>query len=97
MGASSANYNNRGSGNQDQGVQTQDNQTILYIALSFGMSLLVVAWSCFRITGSAFNPAVTCALWLVGSMPWRRALMVTAAQLIGGIVGVFLFAHVQNV
>lgn len=34
-----------------------DNQTILFIALSFGMSLVVVAWVFFRICGAAFNPA----------------------------------------
>lgn len=34
-----------------------DNQTILFIALSFGMSLIVVAWVFFRISGAAFNPA----------------------------------------
>lgn len=68
-----------------QSVTTNDNQTILFIALSFGMSLIVTAWAFFRITGSAFNPAVTLALWLVGNISARRAVGITIAQLVGGI------------
>jgi aquaporin related protein len=32
--------------------------TTLYIALSFGFSLMVNAWIFFRISGGLFNPAV---------------------------------------
>ncbi|SCZ90034.1 BZ3500_MvSof-1268-A1-R1_Chr9g10683 [Microbotryum saponariae] len=83
QGAQSATYN-RGAVN-NQSLTTTDNQTILYIALSFGFSLVVVAWAFFRITGSAFNPAVTLALWLVGGLSSRRAVGVVIAQLLGGI------------
>ncbi|KAL8279137.1 hypothetical protein RQP46_008393 [Phenoliferia psychrophenolica] len=55
-GAQSASFN-RGDTSATKGITTNDNQTILYIALSFGMSLIVTAWVFFRITGSAFNPA----------------------------------------
>lgn len=34
-------------------------QGIVYISLSFGMSLLVVAWAFYRISGGLFNPAVS--------------------------------------
>lgn len=60
MGAQSATFNRGGAA--DATVVTNDNQTILFIALSFGMSLVVVAWAFFRITGSAFNPAVSFSL-----------------------------------
>ncbi len=33
--------------------------TLLYIALSFGFSLMVNAWVFFRISGGLFNPAVS--------------------------------------
>lgn len=33
--------------------------TLLYIALSFGFSLMVNAWIFFRISGGLFNPAVS--------------------------------------
>ena len=35
-----------------------DAQRLLYISLSFGMSLLVVVWAFYRISGGLFNPAV---------------------------------------
>lgn len=31
-------------------------QVLIYIALSFGLSLLVNAWVFYRITGGLFNP-----------------------------------------
>lgn len=39
--------------------------TLLYIALSFGFSLMVNAWVFFRISGGLFNPAVSLSqlLW----------------------------------
>ncbi|ORY90817.1 aquaporin-like protein [Leucosporidium creatinivorum] len=82
LGAASAGYN-RGGG--DSSITTNDNQTILFIALSFGMSLVVVAWAFFRVTGAAFNPAVTFSLWLVGNLTARRAIATAVAQLLGGI------------
>ncbi|KAL8280274.1 hypothetical protein RQP46_007388 [Phenoliferia psychrophenolica] len=57
----------------------KDNQ-----ALSFGMSLLVNAWVFFRITGAAFNPAVSFALWLIGGVSNRRLVMIVPAQMAGG-------------
>ncbi|KAM0792508.1 hypothetical protein ACM66B_005178 [Microbotryomycetes sp. NB124-2] len=85
MGAQSATFNRGGTGGGDQTVTTNDNQTILFIALSFGMSLIVVAWAFFRITGSAFNPAVTLALWFIGGLSARRAAGIAVAQFVGGI------------
>ena len=32
---------------------------LMFIALSFGLSLLVTAWIFFRVSGSLFNPAVS--------------------------------------
>ncbi|KAL8280273.1 hypothetical protein RQP46_007387 [Phenoliferia psychrophenolica] len=62
----------------------KDNQTVLFIALSFGMSLLVNAWVFFRITGAAFNPAVSFSLWLIGGVSNRRLAMIVPAQMAGG-------------
>ena len=33
--------------------------TLLYISLAFGFSLMVNVWAFFRVTGGAFNPAVS--------------------------------------
>lgn len=32
-------------------------QTVIYISLGYGMSLLVTAWTMYRISGGLFNPA----------------------------------------
>ncbi|KXL46409.1 MAG: hypothetical protein FE78DRAFT_115380, partial [Acidomyces sp. 'richmondensis'] len=63
-----------------------DSQTIMMIATSFGLSLLVTAWMFYRITGGLFNPAITVALWLIGVLTTSRAIFLFVAQLIGGII-----------
>lgn len=56
---------------------------LLYIALAFGFSLMVNVWAFFRVTGGAFNPAVTLALVVVGGFPVVRAGIVIVAQILG--------------
>lgn len=56
---------------------------LLYIALAFGFSLMVNVWAFFRVTGGAFNPAVTLALVVVGGFPAVRAVIVIVAQILG--------------
>ncbi|OJK01248.1 hypothetical protein ASPACDRAFT_1854643 [Aspergillus aculeatus ATCC 16872] len=65
-------------------------QRLLYISLSFGMSLLVVAWAFYRISGGLYNPAVTLGLSLAGTMPWLRCAFLLPAQILGGIVAAAL-------
>lgn len=64
----------------------------MFIAISFGMSLLVTAWVFYRVTGGLFNPAITLALWLIGGLGWFRAILLVVAQLLGGIVAAALVA-----
>ncbi|PWZ02820.1 aquaporin-like protein [Testicularia cyperi] len=66
------------------------NETIMFIAVSFGISLLVTAWMFYRITGGLFNPAITVALWLVGVLTTRRAVILFISQIIGGIAAAAL-------
>jgi aquaporin related protein len=35
-------------------------QTVVFISLAYGFSLLVTAWGWYRISGGLFNPAVSC-------------------------------------
>ena len=56
--------------------------TIMQISVGMGLSLLVTAWTFYRITGGLFNPAVTLALWLIGAVHSVRAIMLTIAQLV---------------
>lgn len=64
----------------------------MYIALSFGLSLLVTAWVFYRVTGALFNPAITFALWLIGGLTAFRASLLAVAQVLGGIAAAGLIA-----
>ena len=37
---------------------SNSNQTVIYIAMSYGLSLLVTAWTMYRISGGLFNTSV---------------------------------------
>lgn len=54
-------YSNRATAGQENGSITQAPNTsvLLYIALSFGFSLMVNVWVFFRVSGGLFNPAVS--------------------------------------
>ncbi|KAL7417982.1 aquaporin-like protein [Mrakia frigida] len=58
---------------------------LLYISLSFGISLAVTAWVFFRISGGLFNPAVSLGLVLAGAISPLRGVILTIAQILGAI------------
>jgi len=60
-------------------------ETILFISLSFGFSLLVNVWVFYRISGGLFNPAVTLGMCLTGHLPAIRGLVLFPAQILAGI------------
>ncbi|GAA6029770.1 hypothetical protein JCM8097_001041 [Rhodosporidiobolus ruineniae] len=60
---------------------------LLYIALGFGFSLAVTAWTFFRISGGLFNPAVSFGMMLIGAITPIRAALLTVSQILGGITG----------
>ncbi|KAF7846318.1 hypothetical protein BT93_L4625 [Corymbia citriodora subsp. variegata] len=64
--------------------------TVIFISLGYGFSLLVTAWSLYRVSGGLFNPAVTLGLCLGGALPWLRGAMLFPAQILGGIVAAAL-------
>jgi aquaporin related protein len=61
------------------------NQTVVFIALSYGFSLLVAAWVLYRVSGGLFNPAVTLGLVITGTLPPWRGLVLFPTQIISGI------------
>lgn len=61
------------------------NQTVIYIALSYGMSLLVAAWILYRVSGGLFNPAVTLGMMLTGTLPIVRGLIFIPVQIISAM------------
>ena len=64
------------------GVNTAN---LMFIAVAFGLSLVINAWIFFRVSGAIFNPAVSLALALTGMLPPLRAVFLTLAQVLGGI------------
>ena len=60
-------------------------EQVLYISTCMGLSLLISAWMFFRITGGLFNPNVSLALLLVGSLGPVRFILYCIAQLVGAI------------
>ncbi|KAI6793700.1 aquaporin-like protein [Hortaea werneckii] len=61
------------------------NQTVIYIAMSYGLSLLVTAWTMYRISGGLFNPAVTFGMVITGTLPPMRGLVLFPTQIISGM------------
>ncbi|QSZ33994.1 hypothetical protein DSL72_005574 [Monilinia vaccinii-corymbosi] len=58
---------------------------ILFIAFGAGISLVVNAWSFFRISGGLFDPAVSISLFFVGAIDFTRCVLLCIAQCAGGI------------
>ena len=65
-----------------------------YVAtgLTFGLTVVVMAYAVGRISGGHFNPAVTLGAVLGGRLPWNQVGIYMAAQLLGGLLaGALLF------
>ncbi|KAH7347287.1 aquaporin-1 [Plectosphaerella cucumerina] len=96
------NSNQPGENNTTTGDLTGFNVNVLmYISLSFGLSLMVNVWIFFRISGGLFNPAVTLGLLLTGGIGAIRAVCLFFAQMLGGMFASvlvnFLFPENFNV
>lgn len=68
------------------GTGSNSSQTVVFIALSYGFSLLVAAWVLYRVSGGLFNPAVTLGMVLTGTLPVWRGVVLFPTQILGGIV-----------
>ena len=65
-----------------------------YVAtgLTFGLTVVVMAYAVGRVSGGHFNPAVTLGAVLGGRLPWNQVGIYLAAQLLGGLLaGAALF------
>jgi aquaporin related protein len=61
------------------------NQTVVFISLSYGFSLLIAAWTLYRISGGLFNPAITLGLVLTGNLTPTRGALFVPTQMLGAI------------
>src|SRR5437879_13564545 len=57
--------------------------------LPTGAILAVLILTFGPLSGAHFNPAVSVAFALRGALPWPTAALYAAAQLVGGLVGVW--------
>jgi len=62
-----------------------DTENLMYIAVAFGLSLMVNVWIFFRVSGAVFNPAIALALAVTGKIPPIRAINLVLSQVVGGI------------
>jgi len=60
---------------------------ILGVALAFGLSLLVAAYTIGSISGCHVNPAVTIGLWVIGKTRTDELPFYVVGQFVGGIAG----------
>ncbi len=65
------------------------NAGLIGIALAFGLTLAVFHLSYERISGGHFNPAVTFAFALNGTVKWLQAIPYWVAQFAGAILAAF--------
>lgn len=61
------------------------NQTVVFIAIGYGFSLLVAAWVLYRVSGGLFNPAITLGLVLTGNLTPMRGLIFLPTQMLAAI------------
>ncbi len=57
------------------------------VSLSFGLSVLTMAYAIGHISGCHLNPAVTIGLWAGGRFPAKEVLPYIIVQVLGGIAG----------
>lgn len=59
-----------------------------YVAtgLTFGLTVVVMAYAVGRISGGHFNPAVTIGAAVGGRLPWREVGLYVGSQLAGGVL-----------
>ncbi|ORY34803.1 aquaporin-like protein [Naematelia encephala] len=75
-----------GAGTQAAGDASGKIIAAFYVSAAFGISLFAFASVFFRATGSIFNPSVSLALVLTGVIKPLRFVLVSLAQMVGGIV-----------
>ena len=65
------------------------NGDLVGVALAYGLTLAVFVYAYGHISGAHFNPAVTFALALNGTVKWMQAVFYWIAQFAGAILAVF--------
>jgi aquaporin Z len=69
-----------------QGAALGDGGNLLAIALAHGLTIAIMVSLMGHISGGAFNPAISIALWVTGKVPSSRSAVFIVAQLAGAVV-----------
>lgn len=81
MGCGSAVFSGSIAGTVGEGIGT------VGVALSFGLSVVAMAYTIGNISGCHINPAITLGVWLSGRMSGKDAIMYMIFQIIGAFIG----------
>ncbi|KAK0730157.1 aquaporin-like protein [Lasiosphaeris hirsuta] len=63
----------------------KSSETVIFISLTYSLSLLVTVWAFYRISGGIFNPAITLGLCISGRLPWTRGGLFFVAQMLASL------------
>ena len=74
------------------GVAVIETSNLLFIAVAFGLSLIVNIWIFFRVSGGLFNPAITLALAIAQVIKPIRAISLAVSQILAGITAAALIS-----
>ena len=77
------------SGAQNAGTPVST-ENLMYIAVAFGLSLMINVWIFFRVSGAVFNPAIALALAVTRTIPPIRAINLVLSQIVAGITAAAL-------
>ncbi|MGH9137034.1 MAG: aquaporin Z [Acidimicrobiales bacterium] len=73
-----------------------DGAAVLGVAIAFGLSLLVMAYTIGGISGCHINPAVTVGLWVLGKTKTADVPIYIVSQIAGGIIGALAIFVIAN-
>lgn len=72
-------------------------QVILFQSAAYSLEIGLGLWGLFLLMGprvrSYFNPAIALAQGILGDMPWRRSLAVSAAQVAGALTATLVLSR----
>ena len=68
------------------GDMSADPSKILFIAMAWGMAVVVNAWAFFRVSGGLFNPAVSIAMVIIRAISPLRGVLMVGTQMVASIV-----------
>src|SRR6202022_2758293 len=67
---------------------------LLGIALAHGLTIGIMVSALGHISGGHFNPAITLGFWATKKMGTIESLSYCVAQLLGGVAGAYVLAHI---